>query len=647
MYLNRVSIENFRSIEKITISFITKCRVLVGKNEVGKSNILKALSTLNSNNKINNNDLRDGLPDENLIREGKIWFFFTLDSKDKNTILVSQTKKVLTKDINKLALFTKEGEEELLKNIIDTCYDETIYKVAIPTGKRMQSTTPLKSADNYVVPSNLKKPIANTEYTFDLNGELVNLNSFDLINIQDFPEIPPIHYENVTGQYILKCISTTINDFALNNKVDTIFWRYENKHLLPPSIIISTFISNPDSCLPLKSMFELAGINNIPETIQDAISKNKQGLRNLLDRVATKTTEHFQNVWNEYNHIRFELSPNGEHIEASIKDKFNRYELVQRSDGFKRFISFLLSISAKVQSDNMKNALLLFDEPDLGLHPSGQKYLRDELIKISTHNHIIYSTHSIFMIDKEEISRHLIVDKSDEQTKVTEVNESNFVDEEVIFKALGFSVFETLKSKNIIFEGWKDKELFSIAMTNVPEKYKDVKKLIDAGLCHAKGVKDVKHIANILELANRQYIILSDNDKPAREWQKEFVKLRMHGVWKRYDELTEGFNVSTVEDFIKPHCFIRTIDELRENTYKNLPLITKESFITTKPKLLILDDALKVVETDKESRKQIIEEIKDMVIENLKPADLEDSYYLLLENLLEEIFPSDQLAKIT
>lgn len=46
MRLNHVDISNFRSIKSIVINFDPKCRVLVGINESGKSNILEALSLL-------------------------------------------------------------------------------------------------------------------------------------------------------------------------------------------------------------------------------------------------------------------------------------------------------------------------------------------------------------------------------------------------------------------------------------------------------------------------------------------------------------------------------------------------------------------------------------------------------------------------
>jgi predicted ATP-dependent endonuclease of OLD family len=41
------------------------------------------------------------------------------------------------------------------------------------------------------------------------------------------------------------------------------------------------------------------------------------------------------------------------------------------------------------------NKVILLDEPETHLHPSGQKYLRNELLKISENNLVIYATHSI------------------------------------------------------------------------------------------------------------------------------------------------------------------------------------------------------------------------------------------------------------
>lgn len=43
MKIKSVEIKNFRSIENITISLNPRCRILVGINEAGKSNIMRVL----------------------------------------------------------------------------------------------------------------------------------------------------------------------------------------------------------------------------------------------------------------------------------------------------------------------------------------------------------------------------------------------------------------------------------------------------------------------------------------------------------------------------------------------------------------------------------------------------------------------------
>lgn len=629
--MTEVIIENYRSIQEVTITFDISCRVLVGKNEAGKSNILKALSMLNTDNITLNEDLREGLPDESFIDKGSISFAFGLENRDINSVMKAQASRILSKNINEVYLFGNTNDKHNLKTLIDRHFKTVFYEVEVPSDDRF--TQIYKIDKEYVTPHFLKKPKSNSDSYVLFNGKSVPLTTFEIINVEEYSEFSS-EVDDIDSDYIFECINRKVIDFVENNLPETVFWEYKDKYLLPSEIDLESFISDTDYCLPLKSMFELANIHNIEVAIQDAQTKSKNGLRNLLERVSNKTTEHFRNVWDEYKNTQFELVPNGDQINASIKDSFNRYELAQRSDGFKRFVSFLLFISAKVKSDQMKNTLLLFDEPDLALHPSGQKFLRNELINISRDNYIVYSTHSIFMIDKNETSRHLIVRKEEEKTEIMEVDESNFNDEEVIYNALGFSVFEALKEVNIIFEGWKDKRLFNIALNNTTNK--KLRKLNDLGCCHAKGVKDVKNISNILELAGRKYIIISDNDNPAREKQVEYNKMHLSGVWKRYDELVEGFVVSTVEDFIKPRCFVKAIDQLNDK-YNNLPLITEGSFNVNKGRLQVIEDELRKTQTDKNIRKNILDDIKNMVFDNLVKTDIEESYTKLLNNLVDSI----------
>jgi predicted ATP-dependent endonuclease of OLD family len=57
MRLNCIKIKNFRSIEELTITLEPRCRILVGINESGKTNILDALSLLSGDRAIIQKDV--------------------------------------------------------------------------------------------------------------------------------------------------------------------------------------------------------------------------------------------------------------------------------------------------------------------------------------------------------------------------------------------------------------------------------------------------------------------------------------------------------------------------------------------------------------------------------------------------------------
>jgi hypothetical protein len=340
-----------------------------------------------------------------------------------------------------------------------------------------------------------------------------------------------------------------------------LFWNYDESKLLPPKINLDQFCANPEICLPLKRMFQLYDISDIKKEVAEAKAGSANTLNNLLRRVAEKTSEHFHSTWREYEEIKFSLAMDGPDLVAKIQDESNNYELSQRSDGFKRFVTFLLMVSAEAASNLLKDIVLLIDEPEIGLHPTGARYLMDELIDISRNNYVVFSTHSIFMIDNRIIKRHLIVKKENEITEVEEVSESNIQDEEVIYKSLGHSIFSNLKERNLIFEGWRDKKLFETAMLTVPVGSEEINELNGLGRCFAHGVKQIRNITPLFEAGDRKCLILTDGDATANEHQKEYQKNKGFGIWKRYDEIVTGATEITGEDFLMEGAFRAAIQK--------------------------------------------------------------------------------------
>ena len=98
MKLDRVEIKNFRSIKDTTVNFEPACRVLVGINESGKSNILNALAFLDEEHKpVKKDDLREALPEEEPVEESHVRFIFKFEKPESDKVFEDVSSKILAK----------------------------------------------------------------------------------------------------------------------------------------------------------------------------------------------------------------------------------------------------------------------------------------------------------------------------------------------------------------------------------------------------------------------------------------------------------------------------------------------------------------------------------------------------------------------
>jgi hypothetical protein len=634
MRLQRVDIRNYRSIADVAIHFEPRCRVLVGINEAGKTNILRALSLLDPSVPILRSDIRETRPGEPYDQDAYVRFVFVLDGLDRAQAFSALKPSILLLDPD-TELVVVGNKALSLPQFLEQ-RTEVLYRVNLKTGQRYFTTWSL-SAQHKLNPK-WKKPSPSCPPTFTVSssaGSSAPVSTFALVYAPDFPDIPAEYLADANFEELVTLVDGASKQVATPNLPTCIYWSYNEANLLPGQLHLPTFTSNPDSCLPLKYMFQLAGVENIPSALADAGSR-PHGLRNLLNRVAELSTKHMHSVWQEYKGLSISLSPNGENVDAAIQDRHNLFDMSRRSDGFKRFITFLLLVSAKVKTDVLTNTLYLHDEPDTSLHPTGARHLRDELIRISEKNYVAYATHSIFMVDSDHLNRHLIVEKVDEVTAVREVTESNVVDEEVIYNALGYSIFQNLKRANIVFEGWRDKKLFMVATSRWPAEYKELKGVYaPVGKCHARGARDVARITPMLDLADRHYVVVSDSDRPAREQQESF---RGEGRWLRYDELVDDATAVTAEDFIKAEAFLPGIEQVRTEN-PQLPPLTEEHLDDPRGRILVMSDWLAGNAVGKDQVKITLETIKETVFTNLKPAQVLRPYYEVLRALAQYLSP--------
>jgi len=290
-----------------------------------------------------------------------------------------------------------------------------------------------------------------------------------------------------------------------------------------------------------------------------------------------------------------------------------------------------------VHTDTLTDNLIIIDEPEIALHPAGARSLMKELIEIGKKNYVVYSTHSIFMIDKEKIDRHLIVEKKNETTAVKRAEKSHVQDEEVLYNAIGFSLFEALKEKNIIFEGWADKRLFEVARFAYMKGDAEKKKLLNPlGLTFAEGAKDVRNIAKFLELADRGCLILSDADNAGKQYKSAYEKERGYGKWLTYSDIFGNDSYMTAEDFVKTSALVARARKFR-STNKVLSELTEDRFLDKKSRLGVLDEWVKELGLPAIEHKKKVADLKVSLFESIKSDEIVEDYYKVLAYVSQEL----------
>ncbi len=397
MELFNIELYNYRCIEKVTIPIKTingsKTFCLFGINESGKSSILKGISLFDSEEIIYPKDYYN---DEEPV---EVRFNYDVSQSDLKYLI-----GLLIKD----NLFPKELANQL-----------SVSRVSI-----------------VVKFSPDPKPIKTTIELIDFKTDIVK--GYKIENDKAV-KAPIAENEESTFSYS-DYFSKHLTNHFWKFSHDVVLWEAQTKYLIVDEIDLNAFSAKPtEVSIPLTNCFKLAGIKE--EIISKEIAKllTPAPIRNLESLLSDSVTKHIKKVWQEHPiSIKFEIN-NGK-ISLLIEDdgvKHNAKTTNQRSDGFRQFISFLLTISAENFNKELSNTIMLIDEPETHLHPQAQINLKEELIKITSNqnnNIVYYATHSNYMIDKKYLNRNIKVLKSkNEKTKIEAIIRLNSSYSEVNF----------------------------------------------------------------------------------------------------------------------------------------------------------------------------------------------------------------------
>lgn len=412
MKLTAIKIKNFRTIRDITfdineLSDGSFAYGLIGINEAGKSSLLQAIALKDSDYIVNERDFYD---DSDKI---EVQYLYDVEESDD-----------FFEEID-IDLYSQNLTEEEASKVTATSNREKVDSLIFSI---------------YYEKNNLVK---NSEVTF---------------------------YSD-KGTAITESTGSNIETIK-NYLHEIIFWKSEPKYLISESINLTQFAVNPSNVsIPLNNCLLLAGFeeSNYKTIFQKLISDptERDHLTETLGEVVTK---HINAIWPNHK-VNVVFNYNNDTLSFIIKEKgkSSRGKSVsERSDGFRQFISFLLTVSAQSKKEKLSNTILLLDEPETHLHPQAQKYLLDELISISSeenkNNCVFFATHSNYFIDKSHLDRNYKIEKDKNITSKTEFDNKN-----ATYASVNYDVFDIISDgyHNEIYDLLREQYSDSISKDNI------------------------------------------------------------------------------------------------------------------------------------------------------------------------------------
>jgi predicted ATPase len=304
---------------------------------------------------------------------------------------------------------------------------------------------------------------------------------------------------------------------------------------------------------------------------EDSVIRRHEKRRALLDSASFSLTGDWVNWWSEKQH-KLHFDADGEDLVLKVSDERNEFPIPfeERSNGFQWFFSFYLVFLVESKKAH-KNAILLLDEPGLHLHPTLQSKLISLFDRIAETNQLIYSTHLPFLIDGNHLERVRTIYLTGPEPQKTAVSDDvrPTGDRDTLFPlqaALGYSIAQTLflGSYCVIVEGMTDYWLLKTLDSCLSAA--EGKAQLDAGTIFipAGGTSRLMPLASIMlaSAGENRLMVLLDSDKEGSDAAKRFADVFKGSSSVLMLGPTIGMSEATIEDLIPRENYVAEINKL-------------------------------------------------------------------------------------
>jgi len=275
----------------------------------------------------------------------------------------------------------------------------------------------------------------------------------------------------------------------------------------------------------LITIMELSGLDLKLEAEKGNQPDREQRQYDLDDASATLTNE----IADRWKQRRYEVQfrADGQFFYTFVKDQHDPslIRLEERSKGFQWFFSFDLMFMYESQG-TFKGCVILLDEPGLHLHPDAQKDLLVRMEAYAKDNTLIYTTHLPFMIDLRSPERIRILSETENGVIVTDdLTQSQPEGKFVLQAALGMSGSTSylVAQRNLVVEGVDDYWIITelsrlLGNSDLPSLPSDV------FITPAGGASEAGYIATFMIGQKLDVVVLLDSDRAGQDAKEKLVK---------------------------------------------------------------------------------------------------------------------------
>jgi len=309
-----------------------------------------------------------------------------------------------------------------------------------------------------------------------------------------------------------------------------------------------------------------------------------ESIRRQLDELSIKAgsasqamTQKFADWWLQRHH-RFAYRFLGDYFRIWVSDDLDpvEVEFEERSLGMQYFFSFYLLFLVEAK-DQHRNCILLLDEPGLHLHGTAQQKLIQFFRKLADSNQaesnqLIYTTHSPFLIDGARLDQARAIYETPTGTQVSKDVWPK--DRDSLFPlqaALGYSVCQSLflSNKQVLVEGPTDYIL--LHALNVALQTQGLGGLPeDVVMLPVGGAMNMAPLASLLVGHEIQIVLLLDSDKAAQTAIQKVrsIMAKLGDMCLQATQFSDDPEAEELEDLIPETYYLDAV----QRAYSNLPL---------------------------------------------------------------------------